>query len=353
MTAADRAVVSGRLTSQLLAGVPAPTPEDVVDRLLAVQAQDPRGARLAVRSRSSGVVASDIDDALTTNRSLVVTWLNRGTLHLVTANDYWWLHPLTTPQLSVSNNRRLRQEKVSAAQAEHGVAIITEAVADGPQRRQALRTRLDAAGIPTAGQAFVHLLLAATLRGHVVRGPMIDGEHAFVSVEAWLGSPPPELERDDALARLARRYMAGHGPAAAADLARWAGITLGDARRGVAAIAGELVPFGDGLLRLADVGDVAPLPPPRLLGAFDPLLLGWTSRELFVGAHADVTTDNGLFRPFALVKGRVAATWGLSGGVVSIRPLERISAVALRTLVKDAANVLHFLGLPDRPAIVD
>src|SRR6516162_4789931 len=88
-----------RLAAQLLSGPPADGTAEVARWLLAVQAQDPRGARLAVRARSRARSAADVDAALTRGRSVVVTWLNRGTLHLVRAEDYWWLHPLTTPQL--------------------------------------------------------------------------------------------------------------------------------------------------------------------------------------------------------------------------------------------------------------
>lgn len=70
-----------RLTAQLLAGAPAHTPVAVAERLLAVQAQDPRGARLAVRARTEGVSAADVDRALTEDRSLLIAWLGRGTLH--------------------------------------------------------------------------------------------------------------------------------------------------------------------------------------------------------------------------------------------------------------------------------
>jgi hypothetical protein len=91
-------VTAERCAAQLLGGGPAGSAEEVAGRLLAIQAQDPRGARLAVRARSAGLSASDVDAALA-RRSLIVTWLNRGTLHLVRAEDYWWLHPLTTPQL--------------------------------------------------------------------------------------------------------------------------------------------------------------------------------------------------------------------------------------------------------------
>src|ERR1700733_10241863 len=91
--------VALRLTAQLLAGAPARTPDTVAERLLAIQAQDPRGARLAIRARALGVTAAEIDRELTERRSLVITWLNRGTLHLVRSEDLPLLQLLTTPQL--------------------------------------------------------------------------------------------------------------------------------------------------------------------------------------------------------------------------------------------------------------
>ena len=321
-------------------------------RLLAVQAQDARGARLAVRSRSVGLRATDVDDALSDGR-LLITWLNRGTLHLVGAEDYWWLHPLTTPQLETGNRRRLRQEGVSEHQAERGVDVVAEAVrSHGPQTRAELRERLDAAGVPTAGQALAHVLLAATLRGHVVRGPMRGAEHAFVAVADWLGEAPEPLERPEALARLARRYLAGHGPADAPDLARWAGITLGDARTAFGGIEAEVAEQPGGLVDLADRDEAAGLPGPRLLGPFDPLLLGWVSRAPLVGAHQGIVTSNGLFRACALVDGHVVATWTLSGATLTVKLLEPVNARAIKALRADAADVLRFLGLPDDAAIV-
>jgi hypothetical protein len=197
-----------------------------------------------------------------------------------------------------------------------------------------------------------HLLLAASIPGHIVRGPVTGGDSAFVSVPDWLGRAPAPLRRDEALARLARRYLRGHGPADARDLAKWAGIGVGDARRGLDGIGGELVPFGTGLLQLADGDAPAPLPLPRLLGPFDPVLLGWVSRQLLVGPHQHVVTTNGLFRPVGLVEGRVMATWGLAGGTVEIRPLQPIAQPALDALRHDALDVLRFLGLSPKPAVV-
>ncbi len=335
------AVMQERFASQLLSGRQARTPEDVVDRLLAVQAQDPRGMRLAIRARSTGLRASDVDEALTVRRSLVVSWLNRGTLHLVRRQDFWWLHRLTTPQLLTSVDRRLRQEGVTAEAAEHGVEVIARAIADGALTRRQLGDRISAAGVRTEGQALPHLLFLATMRGLLVRGPMVGGEQAFVSARQWVGEPPV-FDRDAALAELGRRYLAGHGPATPDDLARWAGLTLRDARAALGAVE-DRIDRGEGLVGPPGGLRTARIPPPRLLGAFDPVLLGWKSREPVVGEHRELVTSNGVFRPFALVHGRAVAKWRLRDGEVELTPFDDLGPGDTAALAKDAADIRRFL----------
>jgi hypothetical protein len=342
-------VITERFAAQLLTGPPAASPQEVTGRLLAVQGQDPRGARLAIRARTTGLTAADVDRALN-DRSLLITWLNRGTLHLVRSEDYWWLHALTTPPLLTASARRLGQEGVTPAAADQAVAVIERSLAsEGPLTRPQLRDRIAAAGVRTQGQALVHELLLASLRGVAVRGPMAGGEHAYVLVRDWLGPPPAvdeDIDRDVALAELARRFLAGHGPAAERDLARWAGLPLRDARRGLAAVAAELADRDDGLAELAAVAGQHRghgLPPPRLLGSFDPLLHGWASREPILGQHQGVVTVNGLFRPFALVAGQAAATWSLPGGRVELSPFAPLPADVEAALAADAADVRRFL----------
>ncbi len=352
--ATDRApgpdVLGARFAAQLLAGEPATDPGQVVRRLLAVQGQDPRGARLAIRARSSGLTAADVDQALTRDRSLLITWLNRGTLHLIGGADYCWLHALTTPPLAVSCARRLGQEGVPPDDADKAVGLIEAALAsEGPLTRRQLGERIAAAGIRTQGQALVHLLFLASLRGIAVRGPMIGADHGYVLVRDWLGPQPAGFDRDRALAELARRYLAGHGPADDGDLAKWAGLPLRDARRGLSQIAAELAERDDRLAALAGQDSrPAALPPPRLLGSFDPVLHGWASREPVVGRHRGVITVNGIFRPFALVGGKAVATWSLAGGQVTLAPLDPISAADDAALATEAQDVRRFLGLAGR-----
>jgi hypothetical protein len=339
-------VITERFSAQLLTGAPARSAEAVTGRLLAVQGQDPRGARLAIRARSAGLTAADVDRALTEDRSLLITWLNRGTLHLVRSADYWWLQPLLAPRIVTANARRLAQEGVPPADADQAVAVIEASLtAEGPLTRLQLRDRIAAAGVRTEGQALVHELIAASLRSVAVRGPMAGDQHAYVLVRDWLGAPPP-FDRDAALAELARRFLAGHGPADDRDLAKWSGLPVSDARRGLTAIAGQLAQRADGLADLAGERRGTGFPPPRLLGSFDPVLHGWVSREPILGRHRGIVTVNGLFRPFAMVAGRAVATWGLAGGKVTLDWLEEVPGPARAALAADEADVRRFLGLP-------
>jgi hypothetical protein len=339
-------VLASRLDAQLLSGSPTRSPLAVAERLLAIQAQDPRGARLAVRARTTGVSAADVDRELTDRRSLLITWLNRGTLHLVRSEDYPLLQTLTTPPLRTAVARRLAQEGLAPDTAARGVAVIERAIGDeGPLPRDALRERLEQAGVPTAGQALVHLLVRASTEGRIIRGPVAGRDHAYALVRDWLPDVGPPPAREAALAELARRYLAGHGPASDDDLARWAGLPLRDARAGLRAIGGELRERSDGLVEPAGRRRIVPLPPPRLLGAFEPLLMGWRSRADVLGSAEPRVVSGGMFRSFALIKGRAGGGWRFSGKRVEIEPFPGLAAGDAAALERDAAEVQRFLGL--------
>jgi len=305
---------------------------EVVGRLLAVQAQDLRSARLAVRARASGLTATAVDRVLTEERSLVVGWLQRGTLHMVRREDYAWLHALTAPRQMAGSRRRLGEEGVSPAEAERAVELVeTSLAAEGPLARAALAERLAAAGIPMEGQATPHLLRLAALEGVAVLGPVRDGVQAYALVREWLGEElTTTVDRDAALATLAARYLAGHVPATAEDLAAWAGLPLGQVR----------APFGEVEPDLPAAAD----PPPRLLPAFDPYLLGWKDRSFAVPPeHARrVHPGGGVLRATATVNGVAVGTWRLRGGRVEIDAFVPLPPEHASALEAEAADVERF-----------
>jgi len=288
--------------------------------------------RLAVRARSTGLSASDVDRALTEDRSVVVAWLNRGTLHLVPATDYWWLRDLVTARMATGNRRRLAQEGVTPTQAERGVDVIVTALSsEGPLTRDQLKDRLDDAGVPTAGQALVHIILAASISHPIARGPVVDGRHAFVDATSWLDQPPP-MDRNEALVLLAGRYLRGHSPADDRDLATWSGLPLADVRAGLAQVTDH-------------TSQTTKLPAPKLLGPFDPVLHGWASRQWIVGDDENgVVTNNGIFRATALVEGKVVATWKMAGDELTVEPRQPLEDETLAALHADGEDVRRYLA---------
>ena len=334
--------------------------DDLVHALLAVQAQDARAARLALRARSAGLDAADVDAAVSDDRSLVVAWLMRGTLHLVARKDHAWLLGLTAPRQEAGGARRLAQEGVPPGDAERALAVVERALGDdGPLTRTELGARIAAAGVRSEGQALPHLLALAARRGIAVHGPIAAGEQRFALARDWLGAAPvvplAGAARDAALAELGRRYLAAHGPASAADLATWAGLPLRDARAGLAAIASEIDSAGGELVDLAARRDGRDPPAaalePRLLPAFDPYLLGWKDRGFAVPArHARrVHPGGGMLRAVATADGRAVGTWSARRRdgrlAVEVEPFGRIPSAVRTALDAEAADVARFEGL--------
>ena len=310
-----------------------------------MQGQDPRGARLAVRARTEGLSAADVDRALSEERSLLITWLNRGTLHLVRSEDYPWLQALTTPPLLTGNARRLAEEGVSAAQADRGVETIERALAEeGPLDRLALRARLDAAGVPTEGQALVHLLMLDLPARDRRPRPGLRQAARLRPGRRLARRRSRQVDREAALAELARRYLAGHGPAGDRDLARWAGLPLRDARAGLEAIAAELDAASRGACRAGDGAarrGAAAAAPARALRP------GAARLDLARGrprpAHATWSPSTASSSPSRWSR---AARWrpgGCAKGKVEIEPLGRISKAARAALDADAADVERFM----------
>jgi hypothetical protein len=351
-----------RLRAQRLAGR---RPGDVAEVARAVgglQAQDTPASRLAVRARSTGLDEAAVRRACDQERSVVRTWVMRGTLHLVAAEDAGWLVALLGPGFAAGNRRRRLQLGLDDARCERALAALPAVLAGGPLSRAGLVAGLAAEGvqIEPKGQAPAHLVGYAAMRGLVCRGPDLDGdEPSYVLLEAWSGAGRA-LDGDDALAELARRYLGGHGPAAPEDLAAWSGLALGRARRAFELVAAELDEVElDGrplwaparTLALATGAGRSSGPVVRLLGRFDDYLLGWRSRDLVLDpAFAGrVHAGGGWFHPALVVDGRVAGTWRARRAgnrlELTVEPFGgRLPRGARPALEAEAADVGRFLA---------
>jgi hypothetical protein len=309
-----------------------------VQRLLAVQAQELGAGMLSLRARIPKLAIPDVHQAIN-DRAVVVTWVNRGTIHLLRPDDLPWLRALTAPTQRMGALRRFKDHGLTLEAAERAIGVIVEALADeGPLKREELRARVKQAGFEAEGQALVYLLFHASYEGRIVRGPVVGRQHLFVRTEDWLGRRPPPPERGKALAELARRYLAGFGPATEADLAYWAGLPLRDARAGLGAIANELEQHDGGLVDLRRRAPAADRLPPKLLPLWDDLLVGWKDKtwlddggRVFAG---------GVIGPAASRAGRVVGRWSARAGRVTVEPFEG----SARGFAAEIADVERFLA---------
>jgi hypothetical protein len=297
-TATDLALL--RAGAQLLHRPERLAPVDLVRRLGAVQAQDVRAFPLALRARTEGLTAAGVVKA----PGLVRAWLMRGTLHLVAAEDAGWMRALLAPRGAAGSRRRLAQLGFSEDAADRGVRLVREALADGACSRADVATLLEEHGLPSTGQAPVHILGRAAAEGVLVVG--LDGQ--------VLPAPPGGRTPPDPAVELARRHLATRAPARPEDFAAWSGLPLGVARKAWAEL--DLVELGDrGWALRGHEPDPVARDLVRLLPGFDELLLGWKSREPVVAPeHAKaVLPGGGILRATVTVGGRVAGTWTRAG----------------------------------------
>jgi hypothetical protein len=323
-----------RLAAQRLAPESAASgPAEAAAAVCGVQAQDPRAAALALRSRVPGLDRADIEEA-----GLVRTWTVRGTVHLIPSEDRPWLHALCGPRFRRQFEGSIVRRS-TLADAEAVLPYALEILAGGPIDRASLLGELAARGNPDLGLAFNVLLPWIASQGLLVGTP--DGGYLAAT-------PPPPVAEDDALATMARRYLEGYGPAGAEDLAAWSGLPLRAARRGLEAI-GPLEEVGE-LVALPGTLESQPPPAPtRLLAAFDTAMLGWRRRApLLRGEHERLLLPGGgMIRPTVLVAGAVAGTWRLAGAGrrrrLEIAWFGRPSGG--RALAAEADDLARFLGI--------
>lgn len=312
MTAPDIAKL--RLLNQQISHTAFNTPAEIVAWLGAVQAQDYAGARWSLGLRLPQATDADIEQAIT-DRTIVRTWPMRGTLHFVAAEDVRWMLELLTPRVIARSAGRYRELELTDTTFARSAEVITQALQGGqPLMRKNLFNVLEEAGIATSGQRGIHILGYLAQQGLICFGPHEGKQPTFVLLEEWLPTAKI-LERDEALAELARRYFTGHGPATIQDFMWWTGLTAADARAGLEAAQSELVSetIEDTTYWLSpSSATVSPAPTVHLLPGFDEFLLGYTNRRAALDpqyARAIHPGKNGVFRPTIVLNGRVVGTW--------------------------------------------
>lgn len=290
----------------------------LVKEVCGLQAQELPSATLAIRPRSHNLTIDDVKQAREDERSIVLTWCMRGTLHLVAAGDLSWLLPLLGPIFIRKSQRRYaqlgldRETRLKAANE-----IQNELDKREPLTRPELAQVLEKKGIPVSGQAIAHLVRYAALEGIICYGPERDGQLTFALLEDW-ADLEEGLESQEPQAELARRYLQAYAPATPEDLASWSGISMRQARAAFQALSKELVQVeiaGSPAWILASASDwidePADEPIVRLLPRYDAYLLGYRSRAFMVSDTfaRRIHPGGGIIKSTVIVDGCAVGIW--------------------------------------------
>jgi hypothetical protein len=198
----------------------------------------------------------------------------------------------------------------------------------------------------------------AELEAVIVSGPRTGKRHTYALVEERVPPAPPRT-RDEALAELATRYVTGHGPAQAIDLAWWSGLTLADARRALEAAAPALVTevVDSRTFWLDPDGpefEPAAAPPlVHMLPNYDELLIAYRDRsdamDPDLPAPARVAEEilaHVLVRNGLAIGGWRRADHGAAGVTVEVNPLVPLSIEDRSALLAATDRFARFLGRP-------
>jgi winged helix DNA-binding protein len=228
-----------RLANQFLVGQRLAKPNDVVAALGAIQAQDYAGAKWAVAQRAQNVIESDVDDALA-DGSIVRTHVLRPTWHFVAPADIRWMLALTGPRINAGMTFRTRWLELDEKAFRRSEKALRRALEGTALTRNELSTVLMRARVPVLGdQRLGHLLMRAELDAVICSGPRRAKQYTYALLDDRVAASS-SIDRDEALAKLAKIYFATRGPATSVDFAWWSGLTMSDARKALDFVGSEL-----------------------------------------------------------------------------------------------------------------
>ncbi|MCC5580067.1 AlkZ family DNA glycosylase [Microtetraspora sp. AC03309] len=355
-------VLAWRLERQFVEPAAGSGPVAIARRLCGVQAQVASSAELALAVRSADPRSGAVDEALWEDRTLVKTWLMRGALHLVPADElatycatlgalrFWekgsWQrgHGVTAAEVEaiigavpqVLEGRSLTREEL--------VEAVTEATGDG-HLREALTSGWGA------------LLKPLSFLGELCYGPPRDGRVTFARPSDRLpGRPDAPPSAEEAGTALVRAFLGAHGPATPEMFDAW--LSRGTMRKAVLRgwfrdLGPELAEVeveGAPMVALAEHVDALAAARPsesvHLLPGFDQYVLG-APRDLDAllpaAARAKVSRAAGWISPVVVHRGRVAGVWEAKDGRLAVELIEPVPGGPLEAA---AERITALLGRP-------
>ncbi len=334
--------------------------------LVGLQAQAPWPPYTGLWTRLSGFTHADLADRLL-DRSLVRIVAMRGTVHLLVADDALVLPGLCEPLV----RSVLRTGSPYAADLRDVDLDAVAGVARGVLEAEPL-------GAVALGQRLAEhwpgvdprsLAYAARCTLHLVQVPPRavwgrSGGTTWTTTRAWLDRDPVDLTDPDvhaaALEDVVLRYLAAFGPASAADVQTWSGLSrlgpvLDRLRPRLVTFRGEPGPGARRGRELFDLPD-APRPDPgtpapvRYLPEYDNLLLSHADRSRVAGEpeRRRMWRPNGAVPGTLLVDGMLAGSWTVartgSTATLHVTPFHPLGAAARAEAEAEGERLVRFVA---------
>jgi hypothetical protein len=281
----------------------------------------------------------------------------RPTWHFVLPDDIRWLLALTAPRVKAQLAQYDRRLGIDATLITRSHAVLETALRDGSHlTRGELGAALQQSGIPASSQRLGHLVMHAELDGVVVSGPRRGRQFTYGLLDVRAPCTH-RMDRDEALAELTRRYFTGHGPAQVQDFVWWSGLTVADAKRGLATIGPALSHEVIGDTSYWSSPDANPRPRPgltvHLLPNYDEFLVGYRDRNATLDPARPIDSvfaRGSVLAQAVLQNGRVWGGWKRSLDrrtvVVEVVLLDVLDQAGAAALDRAAGQLGSFLGVP-------
>ena len=303
-----------RLVSQQIAEPRLKTAKAIVEWMGAIQAQDYSMAKWAIGVRLPNSTDQMIETSIN-NGEIIRTHLLRPTWHLASQDDIYWMLDLTAPRIKSVLKSRHNELELTENIVLKSNAIIENALMGGKQlTREELEAELIKAKIATINNRGYHLVVWAELEGLVCSGATKGGKHTYALLEERV-KRAKTVTREEALAKLARKYFTSHGPASVQDFVWWSGLSVSDAKYALEMVKSEFVSesVGSQTYWLADSFSLPTNDRESvyLLPAFDEFIISYRDRSasLPLTSFNKTVSNNGIFRPVIVVNGQVAGVW--------------------------------------------
>ncbi|WCT14198.1 winged helix DNA-binding domain-containing protein [Mucilaginibacter jinjuensis] len=341
-----------RLINQQLTQPQLTKAADLVSWMGCIQSQDFAGAKWAIANRVQGLTDLQIEADFNAGK-ILRTHILRPTWHFVCPEDIGWMLQLTAPHIKAMSKSMHKQLDINQDTLNKSKDILIEALTGNKHlTRQQLLPYYAEKGINTDDIRLGIILMDAELDGLICSGAKQGKQFTHALLHERVKSTST-LDREAAIAELAKRYFYSHGPATLQDFAWWSGLNLGDSKHGLAmnkeALASEIVNgqtywFYGEAEKQSNKSKSA-----QLLPAFDEYTVAYKDRSSVLSTDYNKATGNGIFKPLIIIDGQVAGIWkrSLTKNKVIIDPelFKPIDKRAQQKLMSEARRFGKYLGL--------